>query len=72
MKPRRVYFTVSFLLPEDATVAEAREYVADAVSTMKGCYRPPCALGPDDPGDAMFCLDGDSVKVTRQSRWGKK
>jgi len=65
MKPKRVTFKVSFALPEEATVAEARAYVEDAVATMKGCLRP---YGwnieyPDD-GDPMSELDEDTVRVT--------
>lgn len=60
----RVEFKVSFPLPPDATIADARAYVVDAVATMRGCYRPAGAYGDDDPGDPMQPLDGDKVRVT--------
>jgi hypothetical protein len=36
----RISFTVSFVLPDDASVDEARDYVADAVGTYCKSYRP--------------------------------
>ena len=65
MAQRRVTFRVSFLLPPSATIADARAYIVDAVSTMKGCYRPPGGYDDTDPGDAMWNLDRATVKVTR-------
>lgn len=61
----RVIFKVSFDKPPIATVADCRNYIVDAIATMKGCYRPPGAYGRDDPGDPMFDLDGDSVRAVR-------
>ena len=68
---KRVHFRVSFILPPHATVAEAREYVADAVASMKGCLNPGMrGDGTHDPdeADSMFYLDGGSVRVTRERR----
>ena len=62
---RRIEFRVSLVLPDGASVADARDYVLDAVATMRGCYRPPGGHHADDPGDPMFALDSRSVRVTR-------
>jgi hypothetical protein len=59
---QRVEFKVSFLLPPLATVAHAKNYVVDAVSTMCGCYRP---MENDGQGEPMSELDRNSVQVTR-------
>ena len=66
-KPRLVEFKVSFVLPEDATVAEARDYVEDAVSTLHGSLKPITAAELPDLSDydPMSELDGDTVRVTR-------
>ena len=65
---RMVAFTVSFPLPRDATARDARDYVLDAVSSYcKGC-RPPGAYDEHDPGDPMFDLDRDTVRVKYQQR----
>jgi hypothetical protein len=62
----RVYFNVSFLLPEGATIEMAREYVEEAIGFLKGGRKPP-GVDPDDPdGDPMFDLDPDTVEVTRR------
>lgn len=64
--PRRVAFRVSFVLPDGATIADARAYTEDAVATMKGCLMP-YGVDPEDPnvGDPMADLDGDTVRVTK-------
>ena len=66
-KPKRVEFLVSFDLPPGCSVAEAQDYVADWVATGKGTLRPPGVYGEEDPGDPMFQLDRDSVKVKQAS-----
>lgn len=63
---RRVNFTVSFALPRGASVADAREYVDDAVATWRGSLRYPGGYGEDDPGDPMFGLDNSTVRVTHK------
>jgi hypothetical protein len=60
---KRAQFTVSFVMPPGATLKEAKEYIVDAVASMKGSYRPPASYDETDPGDPMFRLDGDTVKV---------
>lgn len=60
---KRMTFIVSLEPPPLATKAELRRYVEDAVGCMKGAYRPPGGYGPDDPGDPVFELDGDTVRV---------
>ena len=70
-KKRFVVFSVSFPLPEGATVAAAREYVKDAVASMRGVCRPPFSYNNWDPGDPMFGLDKDAVEV-HQIRANKK
>jgi len=49
--------------PENTTPEMIGSYIADAVSTWKGSLRPPGSESPSDPGDPLFELDGDSVKV---------
>lgn len=64
IKPVRVM--VSFDLPEDATMTEAKEYVLNAVITYCGSLMPnPCNMGDGtwEDGDPMFDLDRSSVKV---------
>lgn len=63
-KLKRKAFRVSVIMPIGVTVKEMREYIKDSVATMKGSLRPPGGMGDDDPGDPLFALDGDSVKVT--------
>jgi hypothetical protein len=69
--PKTVEFRVSFPLPAGATVADAREYVDEAVTTWRGSLCPPGgggSLDDDHPGDPMWGLDADRVKVTRLRR----
>jgi len=47
-------FVVTLNMPEEVTVREMIEYIDEAVSTYKGCYY---------PGEPLFSLDRDSVKV---------
>jgi len=68
----RVRFIVSFELPPAATIKECREYVEDAVSSMKGSREPP---NQDNcwTGDPVWGIDSDTITVThiRKSR-GKR
>ena len=63
---KKVTFEVSFSLPPGATLSEARRYVLNAVSTWQGSLRPPGGYSEDDPGDPMFGLNGDTVRVRRK------
>lgn len=65
-------FVVSLEMPEGATVTEVREYIRDSVASCKGGLRPPGGLGPDDPGDPLFELDGESVKVALRIQGRRK
>lgn len=76
----KVKFTVELELPETATVEDAREYIADAVTTWKGQLYPGAAAAFEagsndfsgDPPDPMFDLDGETVKVTVQRKKRRK
>lgn len=68
MRPRRLTFLVSFIQPELASIRDCREYVDEAVASMKGSRRPPGAYGEDDYGDPMWELDPDTVKVSRHTK----
>lgn len=47
-------FVVSVDMPDGVKVAEMAGYIGDAVATYKGCL---------DPDEAIYGLDGNSVKV---------
>jgi hypothetical protein len=64
-KSKKLSFTVSMTRPDGALIEDCRAYIQDAVSTWHGGLRPPGGYGDDDPGDPMFKLDSDSVKVKR-------
>jgi hypothetical protein len=59
----RITLRVTFKLPPGALIDEAVLYTLDAVSTWKGSLQPPNAYGDGEPGDPMFNLDSDSVRV---------
>ena len=58
-------FTVSLKVPSGATIRECQNYILEAVQIWRGQTRPPGLLEDSDPGDPMWDLDPDSVKVTR-------
>lgn len=58
---KRVYLTVSFLVPSGVKSTDCREYVYDAVSTWRGQLRPPGGYDVYDEGDPLWHLK--SVKV---------
>lgn len=60
----RVRIAVSFEMPKGATRQDCVDYVMDAVSTMKGCYKPDGWDGGSGEGDPLFYLDSDTVAVT--------
>lgn len=64
--PEMVQFLVMFDLPEGATAARAREYVADALATMSGSLRPDGWDGPNSFGDPMQRLNSKSIKIQRK------
>jgi hypothetical protein len=53
-------FTVTFEVPDGATLRDCMKYIYDAVSTWRGQCRPP---DDDDPGDPMHGLDWKTVSV---------
>ena len=53
---KREDYRVSLVRPDGVTVAEMREYIEDAVASMKG---------GGNPDEAIFYLDGDTVRCTR-------
>jgi hypothetical protein len=57
-------FRVIMEVPEGATIEDCRSYIQDAVTSWGGGYRPPGALGDNDPGDPFFSLNKEAVKVT--------
>ncbi len=62
---RRIAFVVSFIQPRGANIEACRSYVEDAVTTWRGQCRPAGSYNDNDPGDPMFDLDANSVKVRR-------
>ena len=62
-KPKLVKFTVELELPEGVSMTELKGYIEDAVSSWKGSFEPPNAYGDGSPGDPLFSLNGDSVRV---------
>jgi hypothetical protein len=61
----KVSFSVSFELPDQVTVDRVRDYVEDAVANWARALRPPGGFGDEDPGDPLFRLDPNTVRVTR-------
>lgn len=64
-RPRRVHFTVSFVLPPGCTLQHAHDVLADHLSIMGGDLRPPGADDEFPDGDPMFGLDRDTIRVGR-------
>ncbi len=62
-KKVRYSFTVSFEMPEYTPKSLCREYIKDAVASWRGQLQPPCAYNDLDPGDPMWYLDPNSVRV---------
>lgn len=56
-------FLVVIEQPDKAMVHECISYIKDAVTSWRGQCRPPD--GYDDPGDPMWWLEPNSVKVTK-------
>jgi hypothetical protein len=56
-------FVVELELPEDASVAEAKQYIKDAVSSWHGSLFPGSEEGEYADADPMFDLDGDTIVV---------
>lgn len=67
-RSKRIGFLVEFDQPEGANISDCRAYILDAVSTWRGSLRPPGGYGDDDPGDPLFNLDGDTVRVNYHRR----
>lgn len=62
---KQLSFIVKLDRPSDATITEIKGYIFDAVASWKGSYRPPGSIDDNDPGDPMFSLNEDSIKVSR-------
>ena len=58
-------FVVEMEIPKGAKIIDCVEYISDAVTSWVGSLHPPGAYGPDDPGNPLFMLNRDSVRVTR-------
>lgn len=63
MSARTVTFTVSFDRPAKCSIREAQDVLRDHLSCMGGDLRPPGSYSEDDPGDAMFEIDRETIKV---------
>lgn len=63
MRSRKISFLVEFTRPKGATVDECRTYIDEAVTTWRGQLRPVGGLSDEDPGDPMWSLEPDTVKV---------
>lgn len=64
MKRRPSRFQVELIVPEEATIADIRDYIEDAVQSWRGQTRPPGSYSDEDPGAAVWHLDPTTVKVT--------
>lgn len=62
---KKLSFVVTIEQPDGALVEDCRAYIFDAVSTWAGSLRPPGAYEENDPGDPLFSLDRDTIKVRR-------
>lgn len=60
-------FIVELEVPEGAKIADVVEYLSDAVASWAGSLRPPGGYDNLDPGDPLFMLNRDSIRVTRHS-----
>jgi hypothetical protein len=70
-KSKYTYFKVRMAIPDGASIATAKEYIQEAVSTWHGSLRPPGAYGDYDDGDPMWELDPNSINVTLLPRTKK-
>lgn len=62
---KKLSFVVTMKQPDGALVEDCRTYIYDSVSTWAGSLRPPGAYEENDPGDPLFSLDRESIKVRR-------
>ena len=65
---KRVTVQVSFEVPSPTRKTDCSDYVRDAVGAWRGQLRPPDADGPATPGDPMWYLDPESVRVRHVSK----
>lgn len=56
MKRGPEVYSVTLVRPEGVSVQMMKEYIADAVASMKGSYH---------PDDDIFYLDRDTIRVTK-------
>lgn len=62
-KRRRRSFMVSLDIPPQATIRDVREYIHEAINDWCGQCRPPGSYNITDPGDPMWELNRDSIRV---------
>jgi hypothetical protein len=67
-RSQRVKFLVSLERPDGASIEDLREYIAEAIAVYRGSLRPPGGYDDDDPGDPLFMLDRDKIKVILMER----
>lgn len=58
MPNRKISYTVTLFLPEDATRDDVGEYILDAISSWKGQF---------PPSEPLFHLDYSKIKVKDNS-----
>lgn len=61
----KLEFRITLTRPPRATIAEVRDYILEAVQSYRGGLHPPFAEDENDPGDPLFELDRNSVKIVR-------
>lgn len=61
-------FTVRLVIPEGATVRDAKFYIDEALRAWRGQLRPPGGCGAGDLGDPMWALDVQTLVVVGKRR----
>jgi hypothetical protein len=64
----RVSIQVMMDLPEGATEDDATAYVLAAVTEWRGNLEPPGGSGLKSPGDPMWFLQSETIRVSRAMR----
>lgn len=58
-------YIVRLTVPDLATNVDVIAYIDDAIRSWRGQTRPPLSYSDNDPGDPMWELDPETVKVRR-------